>query len=101
MILGKVIGTVISTIHHPVYEGKKVLVVQPVRPDGTPLGTSFLSIDAVQAGIGDTVLASREGNTARQLLGTDKDPFHSVILAIVDQVTGTPQFLPPTGLPPS
>lgn len=95
MILGKVVGTVVSTIVHPVYEGQKVLIVQPMGPNGAKLGNVFLSIDAVQAGVGDTVLASREGNTARQLLGTDKDPFHSVILAIVDSVTGTPGFNPP------
>jgi hypothetical protein len=33
------------------------------------------------------VLAAREGNTARQILGKDDDPFHSVILAVVDEVT--------------
>lgn len=88
MILGKVVGTSVSTIKHPVYEGKKVLVVQPVTPQGAPIGNVFLSLDAVQAGVGDVVLCSREGNTARQLLGTDQDPFHSVILGIVDTITG-------------
>jgi len=87
MILGKVIGTVVSTIKLEAYIGTKVLIVQPVDANGRVSGNSFLSVDAVQAGVGDLVLASREGNTARQLLGTDKDPFHSVILAIVDQVS--------------
>jgi microcompartment protein CcmK/EutM len=86
MILGRVVGTVVSTIKKDVYEGKKVLIVQPITPEGRPVGNSFLSVDSVQAGVGDVVLAAREGNTARQILGTDKDPFHSVILAIVDQV---------------
>lgn len=86
MILGKVVGTVVSTIKHPVYEGKTVLMVQPIDAAGKSMGNVFLSLDTVQAGVGDTVLASREGNTARQLLGTDKDPFHSVILAIVDDI---------------
>ena len=87
MILCKVIGNAVATVKHPVYVGKKIMVCQPVQPDGsTPLGREFLAIDAVQAGPGDLVLASREGNTARQLLGTDKDPFHSVIVGIVDFV---------------
>lgn len=90
MILARVVGTVVSTIKHPVYEGKKVLLVQPINPEGQPLGHAFVSVDAVQAGVGDTVLCSREGNTARQLLGTSQDPFHSVILAVVDQVLGKP-----------
>lgn len=86
MILGRVIGNAVSTIMHPVYEGKTVLVVEPIDNHGKAIGTPFLSIDSVQAGEGDIVLASREGNTARQILGTKADPFHSVIHAIVDFV---------------
>lgn len=86
MILCRVLGTAVSTIKHPVYEGKKVLVVQPIGPTGAPAGKAFLSVDSVQAGEGDVVLVSREGNTARQILGTRQDPFHSVIHAIVDHV---------------
>ncbi len=86
MILGRIVGTVVSSIKHPVYEGKKVLIVQPEDTDGRAVGRSFLAVDAVQAGIGDRVLAAREGNTARQILGTKDDPFHSVIVGIVDQI---------------
>ena len=88
MILSRVIGNVVSTVKHPCFEGRSVLIVQPVLPDGrTPKGASFLSVDSVQAGVGDLVLAAREGNTARQILGSDNDPLHSVILGIVDAVT--------------
>ena len=87
MILCKVIGNAVASIKHPVYVGKKIMVVQPVQPDGsTPHGREFLAIDSVQAGPGDLVLAAREGNTARQILGTDVDPLHSVIVGIVDEV---------------
>jgi microcompartment protein CcmK/EutM len=87
MILCRVLGNAIASIKHPVYIGKKIMVVQPVDVDGhKPIGTEFLAIDAVQAGPGDLVLAAREGNTARQILGTDTDPLHSVILGIVDFV---------------
>jgi len=87
VILSRVLGNVVSTVQHPVYEGRKVLVLQPVEADGvSPKGRSFLAVDSVQAGEGDLVLAAREGNAARQVLGTSKDPFHSVILAIVDKV---------------
>jgi len=86
MILGRVVGSVVSTVKHPVYEGKTVLMVQPVDARGADMGRSFLSIDSVSAGVGDVVLAAREGNTARQILGTSSDPLHSVILAVVDRV---------------
>ena len=91
MILCRVIGNAVASVKHPVYEGKKIMVVQSVDVDGrTPLGPEFLAVDSVQAGPGDLVLASREGNAARQILGTRNDPFHSVILGIVDSVDAVP-----------
>lgn len=88
MILCRVLGNAVSTVTHPVYIGRKVMVVQPVDTDGrTPLGDEFLAIDAVQAGEGDLVLCAREGNTARQILGNDDDPLHAVVMGIVDEVS--------------
>ena len=87
MILGRVIGNAVATVKHRCFEGKSVLVIQPVGLDGkTPKGKSFLSVDSVQAGPGDLVLVAREGNCARQVLGSDDDPLHSVILGIVDDL---------------
>lgn len=86
MILCRVTGCAIAVEKHPCYDGKKVLVCQPIDPAGKDLGRAFLAVDAVQAGPGDTVLASREGNTARQLAGEESDPIHSVVLAVVDRV---------------
>lgn len=87
MILGRVKGNIVATIKHPCYEGQRVLIVQPIDDRGNDVGDSFLACDAVQAGPGDVVLVEREGNTARQLLGTPNDPFHSVIVGIVDKIT--------------
>jgi microcompartment protein CcmK/EutM len=88
MILSRVIGNAVSTVKHPCFEGHSVMVLQPVAADGhTPKGRSFLAVDSVQSGVGDLVLAAREGNTARQILGRDEDPFHAVILAVVDEIT--------------
>ncbi len=87
MILCRVVGNAVSTVKHPVYEGHTVLVVEPVKADGaTALASSFLAVDSVQAGVGDLVLCAREGNTARQILGSDEDPFHAVVLAVVDAI---------------
>lgn len=86
MILAKVKGNVVATMKHPSYKGHKILIVQPIDDLGNDKGDSFLAQDAVQAGPGDVVLVAREGNTARQLLGTADDPFHAVIVGIVDKV---------------
>ena len=66
----------------------KVMVVQPVKVDTkTPRANSFLAVDAVQSGPGDLVLAAREGNTARQILGDPDAPLHAVIVGVVDEVS--------------
>ncbi len=87
MILCRVIGNSFSTIKHPSYHGHKIMVVQPVETDThTPRATSFLAMDSVQAGVGDSVMAAREGKPARQILKNDDAPYHAVIVGIVDQV---------------
>ncbi len=87
MKLCRVIGNVVATCKYPCFKGHKVLIVQPVNESGNDISQSFLSCDTVQAGPGDIVLVEQEGNTARQLLGTMDDPFHSVIVGVVDKVS--------------
>ncbi len=87
MILCRVIGNSVSTVKHSTYVGHKVMVLQPVETDThTARGSSFLALDSVHAGVGDLVVAAREGNTARQILRNNDAPFHSVIVGIVDEV---------------
>ncbi len=94
MEIGKVIGTIVSTIKHPAYHGKKLLVVQPVHLAGQPEPEAFIAIDHAQAGIGDTVLVMREGNGARQITGIKDAPIISVIVGILDSI----QLEEPSGI---
>jgi microcompartment protein CcmK/EutM len=86
MILAYVKGNVVADAKYPSFKGHRILIVQPIDEKGDDKGSSFLACDSVQAAPGDVVLVEREGNTARQILGTPDDPFHSVIVGIVDQV---------------
>ena len=90
MKLCRVIGLVVSTIKHESYDGRTLLVVQPLDEVRKPVGTSFLAIDRVQAGPGDIVLVNSEGSGARQILGEDHVPIRSLIVGIVDQVDVSP-----------
>ncbi|MCA9537568.1 MAG: EutN/CcmL family microcompartment protein [Myxococcales bacterium] len=87
MRLAQVIGTVVSTVKHPSYVGQKVLLCQPLTPDGQPKGDQVVAIDRVQAGPGDRVLILTEGNGVRQLMGASIGPVRSLIVGIVDEVT--------------
>ncbi len=87
MTLARVEGTVVATAHHPSFDGKKLLIVQPLDELERPAGESFLAVDMVQAGVGDLVLVNREGNGNRQLLKMGAIvPIRSLIVGIVDAV---------------
>jgi len=87
MILAKVTGNVVATIKAAGYDSRKVLVVQPVDPGGNPCGRSFLAIDTVQAGLGDTVLVMEEGGSARLILDEPETfTVKSVIAGMVDEI---------------
>ena len=86
MILGKVVGTVVTTISHAHYKNRRILVVQPLTLPGDPYEGDFVALDNTHAGIGDTVLVNREGNGARQVLNNPDGCVISVIVGIVDSL---------------
>ena len=87
MTLGRVIGTVVSTVKLEALSGYKILIVQPVDPQGQDDGAVTLALDSVQAGVGDTVLIIDEGNSARMIVGDSMAPIRTMVVGIVDQVT--------------
>ena len=86
MILGKVIGNLHSTVNHPFYDGKKMLVVEKIEMDGKPGSGYLVAVDRAGAGPGETVLVLDEGNGARQVLESKDGPIRSVIVGIVDEI---------------
>jgi microcompartment protein CcmK/EutM len=86
MILGKVIGTIVTTISHPHYKNRRLLVVQPLTMPGDKADGDFIAVDNTHAGIGDTVLVNREGNGARAALNQPDGCIISVIVGIVDSL---------------
>ncbi len=86
MILGKVLGTVVTTISHPHFKNRRLLVIQPLGLPGEAPGDDFLALDSTHAGIGDTVLVNREGGGARLVLQNPDACVISLIVGIVDSV---------------
>ena len=86
MILGKVTGTIVTTISHPHYKSRRLFVIQPLTLPGDKVDGDFVAIDNTHAGVGDTVLVNREGNGARQALNNPDACIISVIVGIVDEL---------------
>lgn len=87
MVLGRVVGTVVSSRKEPALEGLKLLLVQSCDVDGVvePNGASVVAADAVGAGIGEVVLYA-SGSSARQTEVTNNRPVDATIMAIVDSI---------------
>jgi ethanolamine utilization protein EutN len=96
--LAHVVGTVVSTINAPALEDRTLLLCDLLDPSGKPTGGYLIAVDSVGAGAGETVLLLDEGNSARQVLAAPGAPIRTVVVGIVDEVTGVgvpPQ--PPAG----
>ncbi len=85
MHLGKVIGRVVCTVKHPSLEGIKLLVVQPIDHNRKPKGDPLVAVDAMQAGIGETV-SYVVGREAALSLPDTFSPVDAGIVGIVDEI---------------
>ncbi len=86
MFLARVIGELVATLKHPALEGRRMLWVERVDPYGRLLGKRSLAIDTVDAGEGDAVLVTDEGNGAAQVLKRARGPIRAVIVGVIDAV---------------
>jgi ethanolamine utilization protein EutN len=85
MKVGKVVGTVVSTVNIPLLDEHRLLLCDIEDSAGDPDGY-IICIDVVDAGMGDTVLILDEGNSARQILGIDTGAIRAVIVGVVDEL---------------
>jgi ethanolamine utilization protein EutN len=85
MILARVVGTVVATRKDPRLEGKKLLVLKPISPDGKDEAGYVVSVDTVSAGFRERVIAV-SGSSARMAEGCKDVPVDSAIVGIVDDV---------------
>src|SRR5580700_701352 len=91
MFLAKVTGSVVATQKVASMTGHKLLTVEPLRVEpaqkdrliGT--GRTFVVVDTVGAGEGETVLIV-QGSSARLTPQTEKLPVDCTIIGIVDSV---------------
>ncbi len=103
MKVGRVVGTVVSTINAPVFEERRLLLCDLLDLNGQSTGRYTIAVDAVDAGAGELVLILDEGNSARQVVGMENAPIRAVVVGIVDEwvVDGKPVGATQTASPPT
>jgi ethanolamine utilization protein EutN len=87
VILAKVLGNVVATQKNARYNEARIMLVQPVNPDGSLRGASILALDSVDAGEGDLVIVVQEGWSASTAsTGQAGAAIDSAIVGVVDFV---------------
>lgn len=86
MFLARVTGDVVATIKHGFYVGRRMLIVDQLDAAGKEIGAYSVAIDAVDAGVGQTVLVVDEGNSARQIVDDTSAPVRTVIVGVIDDI---------------
>jgi ethanolamine utilization protein EutN len=85
MQVARVIGTVVATRKVESLHGQKLLVIQPLGPDGKVSGAPLVAIDIIRAGPGDLVFFVR-GREAAHAIEEKFNPADAAIMGIVDRV---------------
>ncbi len=83
MKLGKVTGTVVSTIKVPTFVGIKLMLVQPLNEKLEKVGDPIVAFDTIQAGVGDLIYYETSKEAGR-VLETIMNPCDAAIVGIVD-----------------
>jgi len=87
MILARVVGNVVATQKNERYASARVMMCQPVTPQGEETGATLLALDSVDSGIGDTVLVVQEGwGASTAATGEQGAAIDSAIVGVVDRI---------------
>ncbi len=82
MIIGKVVGSVVSTRKCENLVGNKFMIVEPIP--SLKVSNRIVAIDKIGAGIGELVLVA-QGSAARVGCGMEKAPVDAAIVGILDE----------------
>ena len=86
MLIARVIGELVATQKHSSYEASKTLLVQPLNLDGSERGDALVALDAVGAGVGNTVLVTTDGYAAFTSVGKSSSPIDMAVIGVVDRI---------------
>lgn len=85
MIIGRILGTVVSTQKDERLQGKKLLIVRPINLDGTDQSGYVVAVDTVGAGFHEKVMLV-SGSSARLAEGNKDCPVDAAIIGVIDEI---------------
>ena len=88
MIIGRILGTIVSTQKDERLQGKKLLIVKPINLDGSDQNGYVVAVDTVGAGFHEKVMVVG-GSSARMAEGNKDCPVDSAIIGVIDTIDFT------------
>lgn len=85
MLIGQVIGNATSTVKHEALRGWRLAVVQPLGASGEPDGDPQLSVDPLNAAVGQKVIINSDGKFVREIVKHEKCPARFIVCGIVNE----------------
>ena len=85
MLLARVEGNVVATRKHPSFEGRRLVICQPIDSSGQPQGVPQVAMDSHGAGMHQRVIISSDGSAARKVVGDEHSPARWMVVGIVDE----------------
>ncbi len=84
MKIGRVLGNLVT--HHSLdaFEGRKLMMVEPLDLEGNSAGTATMAIDYVGAGEGDIVIYGAAPGLASTVFNIPNAPINELIMGIID-----------------
>ncbi|MHB1376862.1 MAG: EutN/CcmL family microcompartment protein [Candidatus Humimicrobiaceae bacterium] len=86
MLIGEIIGTVVSTIKVSKIENARLKIVKIIDPFGKATGKYFIVEDGVGVGIGEKVLIADDDGVVKKLLRKENIPIRSAVVAKIDKI---------------
>ncbi len=85
MIIGRILGTVVSSQKDERLLGKKLLIVRTINLDGTDQSSYVVAVDTVGAGFHEKVIVV-SGSSARLAEGNKDCPVDAAIIGVIDTI---------------
>ena len=92
MILGKVVGSVVSKTRSLDIDGAPFLLIEKTNQKGEKTGEFMVAVDIIGAGYDEMVMIS-ESTSARETLLTTNKPLDALIVGIIDRISEDDKFV--------
>ena len=84
MQTARILGTTRASTKHKSLEGRRLVIVQPVRVDGSADGSPLIALDTLGSKRGDLVMITSDALLVRELVGDKNTPARWSVLGNLD-----------------